>query len=497
MERNNQNEKGQRLGGKNRFNRRNFNFRGGGRGRGRRRYRGYQDNQRSRENWSDYAENLGALKKVPIREVARGPLKEESQKRRSTEEELLADKNWKDQIKRPERDLRPKTEDVTDTKGNEFEDFGLKRTLLMGIFENNYEKPSPIQEESLPRILLGKNVLARAKNGTGKTGAFAIPCLQMVDDRSTKIQVVVLSPTRELALQTSGVFIQLAQHMPIIIMSSTGGMSLKEDILRLSSPRGVHVVVATPGRLWDLVIQGIADLSNVKIFCMDEADKLLSGDFVKIVEEILRACPPARQLLLYSATFPERIQDFCQTWMPIHDRINLMADLTLKGVTQYYAYVDEKQKVLCLHTLFKRLEINQAMIFCNSANRVELLTQKITRLGFSCYYIHSGMAQQHRNKVFHDFRSGHCKNLVCTDLFTRGIDIASVNVVINFDFPRSSETYLHRIGRSGRFGHLGLAINFITNRNRESLYKIEHELNTEIKPIPTEIDTSLYSHHPE
>jgi len=495
MQRNSQNQQAQRLVNRNKFGRRSYNFRGG-RGRGRGRFRGGRGGQRSHVNWNDCSDSLGALKKVATSEAGGGPLKDKSKRPNITEEQLLADENWKDNIKRPERDLRPKTEDVTETKGNDFEDFGLKRTLLMGIFEANYEKPSPIQEESLPRILLGKNILARAKNGTGKTGAFGIPCLQMVDDHSTKTQVVVLSPTRELALQTSGVFIQLAQHMPIIIMSSCGGMSLKEDILRLSSPQGVHVIVATPGRLWDLVNQGIADLSYVKVFCLDEADKLLSGDFVKIVEEILGACPPARQLLLYSATFPEKVQDFCAKWMPIHDRINLMTDLTLKGVTQYYAYVDEKQKVLCLHTLFKRLEINQAIIFCNSANRVELLAQKITRLGFSCYYIHSGMAQQHRNKVFHDFRSGHCKNLVCTDLFTRGIDIAAVNVVINFDFPRSSETYLHRIGRSGRFGHLGLAINFITNRNRESLYKIEQELNTEIKPIPTEIDTSLYRHRP-
>merc|ERR1719403_777408 len=165
-----------------------------------------------------------------------------------------------------------------------------------------------------------------------------------------------------------------------------------------------------------------------------------------------------------------------------------MTDLTLKGVTQYYAYVDEKQKVLCLHTLFKRLEINQAIVFCNSANRVELLARKITRLGFSCYYIHAKMAQQHRNKVFHDFRSGHCRNLVCTDLFTRGIDIKSVNVVINFDFPKSGETYLHRIGRSGRFGHLGLAVNLITYEDRFNLYKIEKDLATEIKPIPPQID---------
>jgi len=489
MERNNEKQRSQRskLG-------RRKNFGRGGWSRGRGRYRGGRRDggQRSRTNWNDYAGNLNALTKVGINEAA-AATSGEPQQLRITEEELLEDDNWKDKVKRPERDLRPKTEDVTNTKGNDFEDFGLKRTLLMGIFEANYERPSPVQEESLPRILSGKNVLARAKNGTGKTAAFGIPCIQMVDDSSTKIQMVILSPTRELALQTSGVFIKLASHMNINVMASTGGMNLKEDILRLNSPEGIHIIVATPGRLWDLANQGVADLSCVKVCCLDEADKLLSGDFLNIVEDILGAFPPARQLLLYSATFPELVNDFCQKWMPVHDRINLMSDLTLKGVSQFYAYVDEKQKVLCLHTLFKKLDINQAIIFCNSANRVELLAQKITRLGFSCYYIHSGMAQQHRNKVFHDFRSGHCKNLVCTDLFTRGIDIAAVNVVINFDFPRSSETYLHRIGRSGRFGHLGLAINFITNKNRESLYKIEHELNTDIKPIPTTIDTHLYS----
>jgi len=155
----------------------------------------------------------------------------------------------KDKIIRPEKDTRYKTEDVTLTKGTEFEDFGLKRTLLMGIYGANYEKPSPIQEESLPRILMGKHVLARAKNGTGKTGAFGIPCLQMVDVRSNRTQIVIVSPTRELALQTSAVLRQLAQHMPINIIASTGGMVLKEDILRLGNPRGVHVIVATPGRL--------------------------------------------------------------------------------------------------------------------------------------------------------------------------------------------------------------------------------------------------------
>ena len=169
-----------------------------------------------------------------------------------------------------------------------------------------------------------------------------------------------------------------------------------------------------------------------------------------------------------------------------------MDELTLRGITQYYAFVEEKQKVHCLNTLFSKLQINQSIIFCNSTNRVELLAKKITELGYSCFYSHARMLQHNRNRVFHDFRNGVCRNLVCSDLLTRGIDIQAVNVVINFDFPKNAETYLHRIGRSGRFGHLGLAINLINWDDRFNLYKIEQELGTEIQPIPQSIDKKLY-----
>jgi ATP-dependent RNA helicase DDX6/DHH1 len=172
--------------------------------------------------------------------------------------------------------------------------------------------------------------------------------------------------------------------------------------------------------------------------------------------------------------------------------INLMDELTLRGITQYYAFVEEKQKVHCLNTLFNKLQINQSIIFCNSTNRVELLAKKITELGYSCFYSHARMLQHNRNRVFHDFRNGVCRNLVCSDLLTRGIDIQAVNVVINFDFPKNAETYLHRIGRSGRFGHLGLAINLINWEDRFNLYRIEQELGTEIQPIPQTIEKNLY-----
>mmetsp|Transcript_15527 Transcript_15527/g.48822 ORF Transcript_15527/g.48822 Transcript_15527/m.48822 type:complete len:464 (+) Transcript_15527:163-1554(+) len=401
-----------------------------------------------------------------------------------------AQAEWKQGINLPQRDDRYRTEDVTATKGNEFEDYFLKRELLMGIYEKGFERPSPIQEESIPIALTGRDILARAKNGTGKTAAFCIPVMEKVDVQKKEIQALLLVPTRELALQTSQVCKELGKHLGVEVMVTTGGTSLKDDIMRLYST--VHVIVATPGRILDLANKGMAQLGKCNIAVMDEADKLLSPEFQPLVEQLLNFLPPTRQILCYSATFPVTVKDFKDKFLKKPYVINLMDELTLKGITQFYAFVEEKQKVHCLNTLFSKLQVNQSIIFCNSVNRVELLAKKITELGYSCFYIHAKMLQSHRNRVFHDFRNGACRNLVSSDLFTRGIDIQAVNVVINFDFPKNSETYLHRVGRSGRFGHLGLAVNLITYDDRFNLYRIEQELGTEIKPIPPVIEKTLY-----
>ncbi|PYH63921.1 DNA repair protein SMC6 [Aspergillus vadensis CBS 113365] len=362
-------------------------------------------------------------------------------------EDASSDAKWKEQLNVPAKDARPQTEDVTATKGLEFEDFYIKRELMMGIFEAGFEKPSPIQEETIPVALTGRDILARAKNGTGKTAAFVIPTLERINPKSTKTQALILVPTRELALQTSHVCKTLGKHLGINVMVTTGGTGLMDDIIRLND--AVHILVGTPGRVLDLASKGVADLSECPTFVMDEADKLLSPEFTPVIEQLLSFHPKDRQVMLFSATFPLIVKSF-------------------------------------------KLQINQSIIFCNSTNRVELLAKKITELGYSCFYSHARMLQQHRNRVFHDFRNGVCRNLVCSDLLTRGIDIQAVNVVINFDFPKNAETYLHRIGRSGRFGHLGLAINLINWEDRFNLYKIEQELGTEIQPIPQNIDKKLY-----
>ncbi|KXL47235.1 hypothetical protein M433DRAFT_64377 [Acidomyces richmondensis BFW] len=398
--------------------------------------------------------------------------------------------DWRSGLKQRPKDERVQTEDVTATKGLDFEDFYLKRELLMGIFEAGFEKPSPIQEETIPVALTGRDILARAKNGTGKTAAFVIPTLERIKPKLQKTQALILVPTRELALQTSQVCKTLGKHLGINVMVTTGGTGLKDDIMRLNDT--VHIIVGTPGRILDLASKGVADLSDAATFIMDEADKLLSPEFTVTIEQLLQFHPKDRQVMLFSATFPTIVKSFMDKHMRDPHEINLMDELTLRGITQFYAFVEEKQKVHCLNTLFSRLQINQSIIFCNSTTRVELLAKKITELGYSCYYSHAKMLQQHRNRVFHDFRNGAMRNLVCSDLLTRGIDIQGVNVVINFDFPKNAETYLHRVGRSGRFGHLGLAINLINWDDRYNLYRIEQELGTEIQPIPHSIDKKLY-----
>uniref|UniRef100_A0A8C2HGD5 RNA helicase n=1 Tax=Cyprinus carpio TaxID=7962 RepID=A0A8C2HGD5_CYPCA len=373
--------------------------------------------------------------------------------------------DWKKCLQLPPKDMRVKTTDVTATKGNEFEDYCLKRELLMGIFEMGWEKPSPIQEESIPIVLSGRDILARAKNGTGKSGAYLIPLLERIDLKKDYVQAIVLVPTRELALQVSQISINMSKHLGgVKVMATTGGTSLRDDIMRLDET--VHVIIATPGRILDLMKKGVAKVDKAQMIVMDESFTCCNNSSTKHLQKPYE--------------------------------INLMDELTLKGITQYYAYVTERQKVHCLNTLFSRviffysLQINQSIIFCNSTQRVELLAKKITQLGYSCFYIHAKMMQEYRNRVFHDFRNGLCRNLVCTDLFTRGIDIQAVNVVINFDFPKNAETYLHRIGRSGRYGHLGLAINLITSEDRFNLKGIEDQLMTDIKPIPSSIDKNLY-----
>ena len=376
------------------------------------------------------------------------------------------------------------SEDIQPRKNTNFGSFNLKKEILWGIFEMGYRCPSPIQEESIPIILNGKDVIARAKNGTGKTAAFLIPILQKINQQMLQLQALILVPTRELALQVSQICKNLSKYITAIkIMATTGGTRLKEDIIRMY--QSIHILIGTPGRILDLFTKKIPKYLDCKILILDEADKLLSSEFFSVIESIIKLLSnKKRQTLLFSATFPLIIKDIKEKIMKDPYEINLMNELNLLTVSQYYAFVSETKKVQCINSLIKLLRINQCILFCNSVSRVELLAKKILQMGYSCFYIHARMSQEDRNKVFNDFRLGKYRNLVSSDLFTRGIDIPAINLIINFDFPKSAETYLHRVGRSGRFGKYGMAMNLVTYEDKSNLLRIENELGLEIKPIP-------------
>ncbi|KAI5190596.1 ATP-dependent RNA helicase DDX6/DHH1 [Nematocida sp. AWRm77] len=364
----------------------------------------------------------------------------------------------------------------------EWESYGLKKQVLMGIKHKNFDWPSPIQAEAIPQSLAGRDIVARAKNGTGKTAAFIIPLLNKIDPRSLRVQALILVPTRELVLQTVKVVKELGVELKLAVLPLYGGVNPKDDIIRLKG--GAQIVVGTPGRILDFIRQKVLGLEHCRYLICDEADKLLDAGFKEVVVRVTEEIAKPRQIELFSATFPQSAQEYIDGHMNNPIKLNLMQELTLHGIEQYYAYVQPANKLHCLKTLLDSLDLNQCFIFCNSIATVEKLVRRITEIGYTSYFIHSQMHQKDRNIVFHNFSTkGECRILVSTDLFTRGIDVSSVNVVINFDLPWSTESYLHRIGRCGRFGTHGIAINMVTPKEIERLQELERELGVELLPF--------------
>ncbi|KAI5180211.1 ATP-dependent RNA helicase DDX6/DHH1 [Nematocida sp. AWRm80] len=361
-------------------------------------------------------------------------------------------------------------------------DYNLKKALLFGIQKKGYLWPSPIQSDTIKHSLKYKNIIARSKNGTGKTAAFLIPLLNKINPESLQTQAIIVAPTRELVLQIAKVCIQLGEFLKVKVVPLIGGNSTKDDIIRLQS--GATIVIGTPGRLLDFIDQSVLKMKYCRHLIMDEADKLLSKGFKEIVCSITEVLPPRHEIELYSATFPYTVQEYIDQYMPNTIRINQMKELSLIGIDQYYAYVRPANKLHCLKTLLNILDLDKCFIFCNNVNIVTKVAKRMTELGFSAYYIHSKMKQEERNIVFHNFSTKkECKILVCTDLVTRGIDVPNVNVVINFDLPNSTESYLHRIGRTGRFGTKGIAVNMIIPEHISKIQMIETELGIELLPF--------------
>jgi ATP-dependent RNA helicase DDX6/DHH1 len=388
-------------------------------------------------------------------------------------------------------DTRHQTEDVIYEQGDiTFQSMGLSLNLLKGIADCGFTSPSPIQAQAIPKILMQGHVIARAKNGTGKTAAFCIPIVHMIEPSRRHVQAVILGSTRELVCQIAAFVERLTAHLPIKVLVSYGGNDFRSDMVALQ--QGVHILVATTGRVENFCRHGF--LNDAKIVAIDEADKIFNLDFQFIEQLFTSYLPSTCQKVLFSATYPHSIAIQAQKYLPNASWVNAMDEITLRGVTQHYVVVEEKSKLKMLEAILNMLKVDQCIIFCNSPQRAQALAQRITSSwGKSCFALTGAMSQPDRTTISTQFRQKKFKYLAATDVLARGFDLVSLNVVINFDLSPSPETYLHRIGRSGRFGHLGLAINLVAPTDGSLIQLYEDKLQTQITQLPRVLDASTYA----
>ena len=369
---------------------------------------------------------------------------------------------------------------------NSWEDLEISSDLLRGIYSYGFERPSPIQSKAIVPIMKRKDVIAQAQSGTGKTAAFSVGALSLVDLSKSETQILIMSPTRELTKQISLVISSIGSMMNgLSVYTLVGGSSIDEDANKLkNSPP--HVIVGCPGRVYDMIRRGNIKSKNIKFVVLDEADEMLSSGFKEQVYNIFQTFSNDIQVALFSATLPEYISNITSKFM--RDPINIFVKteaLTLEGISQYFVAVDDdKQKYLAMKDLYSYISLSQCIIYCNSIKRVIDLHAAMIEDGFPVCCIHSNMDKSARDVAFADFRNGKYRVMISSNVTARGIDIQQISVVINFDIPKCVHTYLHRIGRSGRWGRKGVGINFITRRDVSKLKEIEQHYDTQISELP-------------
>ncbi|KGG49957.1 hypothetical protein DI09_99p20 [Mitosporidium daphniae] len=341
-------------------------------------------------------------------------------------------------------------------------------------------------------IITKGDVIAQAQSGTGKTATFSIAMLQKIDPNLNFPQALVLAPTRELANQIHKVILALGEFMNVRVKVCIGGSSVSEALQSFRSNQP-HIIVGTPGRVLDLISRKAFNTSHLHMFVLDEADEMLSRGFADQINVIFKSVPGSIQVVLLSATLPEDVQDVSKKFMRNPTRILVKnAELTLEGIKQFYVNVEKEEfKFETLCDIYEVVTIQQAVIFCNTRPRVEELTAKMQEKDFTVSSIHGELLQPVRESIMKEFKSGASRVLITTDLLARGIDVQQVSVVINYDLPTSKENYIHRIGRSGRFGRKGVAINLITEDDVKDLKEIESFYNTHIDEMPQEVSSLL------
>uniref|UniRef100_A0A7S4IK99 RNA helicase n=1 Tax=Vannella robusta TaxID=1487602 RepID=A0A7S4IK99_9EUKA len=377
------------------------------------------------------------------------------------------------------------SEDVTVVET--FEKMGLKEDLLRGIFSYGFEKPSAIQKRAIKPIITGRDTICQAQSGTGKTATLAMGALQNINPSVREVQALVLSPTRELAVQIQRVILALGDFMSVQVHSCIGGTSVAEDINKLES--GVHIVSGTPGRVFDMIRRRNLRTKDIKMLVLDEADEMLSQGFKDQIYDIYRYLPPEIQVVVISATLPHEVLEITTKFMTTPVRILVKRDeLTLEGIRQFFVAVEQEDwKFETLCDLYDTMTITQAVIFCNTRKKVDWLASKMIEANFTVASMHGEMNQSERDAIMQTVRAGDKRVLITTDIWARGIDVQQVSLVINYDLPTNREVYIHRIGRSGRFGRKGVAINFVKEEEIRSLRDIEQFYSTQIDEMPMNV----------
>jgi len=369
-----------------------------------------------------------------------------------------------------------------------FDDMDLNPHLLRGIFSYGYESPSYIQQRGVIPMLKGYDIIAQAQSGTGKTGCFLIAGLSRINDKEKACQVLVLSPTRELATQTHKVVVALAVYMTDLRAECViGGTNIWQDVNAIS--KGVQLIVGTPGRINALLDRNQLRVDKLKSFVLDEADEMLSRGLKAQIYEVFKYLPKDTQVCLFSATMPVEILQITENLM--RDPVRILVkkeELTLAGIKQFYVDIEKEEwKLQALFDLYESLTIAQAIIFCNTRSRTEWLAEKMLQNEFTVSAMHGDLPMDKRTLIMKEFRSGSSRVLISSDVLARGIDVQQVSLVINYDLPTVRENYIHRVGRSGRYGRKGVAINLVTNKTVTTLREIEQFYNTEILEMPMDV----------
>ncbi len=370
-----------------------------------------------------------------------------------------------------------------------FNELGLSESLLKAIAELGYEEPTPIQARTIQRVFEGADVIAQAQTGTGKTAAFALPIIQKLDPNLRLPQALVLTPTRELAVQVAEAFHAYGKYQQVSILPVYGGQPITRQLRALE--RGVQIVVGTPGRVLDHIRRGTLKLGEIRSMVLDEADEMLDMGFIEDIEAILQETPPERQTMLFSATIPGPIAQLARRYLKDPERISVEAEqLTVPQIRQVYYEVGGRDKFEVLARVLDFETPTSAIIFCRTKSAVDDLGQRLTARAFPAETLHGDLSQIQRDRVMGRFRSGQVEILVATDVAARGLDIEHVSHVINYDIPLDPESYVHRIGRTGRAGRTGVAVTLVTPRERRLLHIIERVTNSTIQRmrLPTIAD---------